>query len=63
MRASSRMLLALAALALLAIYVVPLWRIDLHAPQYPEGLGLRIWVDQITGVKPNALNRINGLTH
>ncbi len=63
MRASSRMLLALAALALLAIYVVPLWRIDLHAPQYPEGLGLRIWVDQITGVKPNDLNSINGLNH
>ena len=63
MRASSRILLAVAALALLAIYVVPLWRIDLHAPQYPEGLGLRIWVNQITGVKPNDLNSINGLNH
>ena len=63
MRASSRILLALAALALLAIYLLPLWRIDLHAPQYPEGLGLRIWVDQITGVKPNDLNSINGLNH
>ncbi|HEY7614781.1 MAG TPA: nitrous oxide reductase accessory protein NosL [Gemmatimonadales bacterium] len=63
MRASSRILLAVAALALLAIYLVPLWRIDLHAPQYPEGLGLRIWVNQITGVKPNDLNSINGLNH
>jgi copper chaperone NosL len=63
MRASSRILLAVAALALLAIYVVPLWRIDLHAPQYPEGLGLRIWVNQITGVKPNDLNSINMLNH
>lgn len=63
MRASSRILVAVAALALLAIYVVPLWRIDLHAPQYPEGLGLRIWVNQITGVKPNDLNSINGLNH
>lgn len=63
MRTSSRALLAVAALALLAIYVVPLWRIDLHAPQYPEGLGLRIWVDRITGVKPNDLNSINMLNH
>jgi hypothetical protein len=63
MRASSRIVLALAALALLAIYVVPLWRIDLHAPQYPEGLGLRIWVNQITGMKPNDVNSINGLNH
>jgi copper chaperone NosL len=63
MRASSRILLAAAALALLAIYLVPLWRIDLHAPQYPEGLGLRIWVNQITGVKPNDLNSINMLNH
>ncbi len=63
MRASSRIVLAVAAIALLAIYVLPLWRIDLHAPQYPEGLGLRIWVDQITGVKPNDLNSINGLNH
>jgi copper chaperone NosL len=63
MRASSRIAIAIAALALLAIYVLPLWRIDLHAPQYPEGLGLRIWVNQITGVKPNDLNSINGLNH
>jgi copper chaperone NosL len=63
MRASSRILLAVAAIALLAIYVVPLWRIDLHAPQYPEGLGLQIWVNQITGVKPNDLNSINMLNH
>jgi copper chaperone NosL len=63
MRTSSRIAIAVAALLLLVIYVVPLWRIDLHAPQYPEGLGLRIWVDQITGVKPNDLNSINGLNH
>jgi hypothetical protein len=59
----SRLLIAFAALLLLTLYSVPLWRIDLHAPQYPEGLGLRIWVDQITGARPNDLNSINGLNH
>lgn len=63
MRRLSRVVIALASLLLLALYVTPLWRIDLQAPQYPEGLGLRIWVDQIKGARPNDLNSINGLNH
>ena len=53
MRAWSRWTIAAASALLLVMYVTPLWRIQLHAPQYPEGLGLRIWVDRITGAKPN----------
>jgi copper chaperone NosL len=60
---SSRVAIAVGAVLLLALYWVPLWRIELHAPQYPEGLGLRIWVGQISGAKPNDLNSINGLNH
>jgi hypothetical protein len=63
MRRSSRVIVACASLLLLLVYVTPLWRIELVAPQYPEGLGLRIWVDRITGIKPNDLNSINGLNH
>ena len=63
MRRSSRIAVAVATLLLLAAYITPLWRIELIAPQYPEGLGLRIWVNQITGLKPNDLNSINGLNH
>lgn len=63
MRRASRIAVAVASLLLLTVYVAPLWRIELIAPQYPEGLGLRIWVDQITGLKPNDLNSINGLNH
>jgi copper chaperone NosL len=63
MRTSSRLAIAIAALCLLAVYLLPLWRIDLRAPQYPEGLGLRIWVDRISGVNPNDLNSINNLNH
>ncbi len=63
MTRTSRVIVALASLLLLAVYVAPLWRIELVAPQYPEGLGLRIWVNQITGLKPNDLNSINGLNH
>lgn len=63
MTRASRVTLALAALLLAALYLAPLWRIQLHAPQYPEGLGLLIWVDRITGVQPNDLNSINNLNH
>jgi copper chaperone NosL len=60
---STRVMIAVAALMLGLLYVLPLWRIQLHAPQYPEGLGLRIWVNQITGQQPQDLNSINGLNH
>jgi len=63
MRALSRWTIAAASLLLLALYLLPLWKIQLHAPQYPEGLGLRIWVDRITGAQPNDLNSINNLNH
>ena len=59
----SRIIVALAALSLAALYVLPLWHIGLKAPQYPEGLGLYIAADRIVGEKPQDLNSINGLNH
>lgn len=60
---SSRILLSLGALALGLLYLAPLWHIGLKAPQYPEGLGFYIWVNRMTGEKPQDLNSINGLNH
>jgi copper chaperone NosL len=54
---------ASAALILILVYFLPLWSIDLKAPQYPEGIGLLIWVNKITGKNPNDLRNINGLNH
>jgi copper chaperone NosL len=62
-RRISRVVTAVAALALGLLYLAPLWHIGLTAPQYPEGLGLHIWINQITGEKPQDLNSINGLNH
>jgi hypothetical protein len=42
------------------VYVLPLWRVDLIAPQYPEGLGMLIRVNGVDGIKENDLNSING---
>lgn len=61
--AGARIAVAIAALGLLSVLALPLWRIDLEAPQYPEGLGMEIRVNTIVGVKPNDLNNINNLNH
>jgi len=63
MTPTTRALLAAAALLLGVAYVAPLWHIGLVAPQYPEGLGMYVWIDTITGQKPNDLQSINGLNH
>ena len=59
----SRALVALGGLAMLGAYRLPLWRIDLEAPQYPEGIGMLIRLHTVTGVKEQDLDNINGLNH
>lgn len=59
MRPSSRILIAFAALAMGIMLWQPIWRIDLWAPQYPEGLVLQIYHDSFTG----NVDQINGLNH
>ncbi len=63
MRPLSKKLLFISSLILILVYFFPIWRIELQAPQYPEGLGLRIWVNEITGQKEFDLQNINGLNH
>jgi nitrous oxidase accessory protein len=58
-----RWMIALASALLAVAFVTPVWRIDLLAPQYPEGLGMLIRINTITGIKPADLDNINGLNH
>ena len=60
---TARILVAVAALLMSAGFVLPLWRVNLVAPQYPEGLGMLIRVNTVTGVKEQDLNSINNLNH
>ncbi len=61
----SRILIAIAALLMISAYYVPLWQILMWAPQYPEGLEMDIWINNITGdVKIiSALNHYIGMKH
>ncbi len=63
MTGRSRIILALGSLLLLALFVLPMWKVRLEAPQYPQGLGMYIWIDTVTGVEKNDLQNINGLNH
>ncbi len=55
----SRILVAFASGALIAVFFLPAWRIDLFAPQYPEGLTMNIWISGLSG----DVEVINGLNH
>ncbi len=59
----TRVLVAVAALLLVPAFFLPLWTIDLVAPQYPEGLGMEIMVNTIRGQGEWDLQNINGLNH
>ncbi|HQV05865.1 MAG TPA: hypothetical protein PKW62_03825 [Chitinophagaceae bacterium] len=56
---TSRILIAFASGALIAVFLLPAWRIDLFAPQYPEGLTMNIWINKLSG----DVEIINGLNH
>ncbi len=56
---TSRILVAFASGALIAVFFLPAWRIDLFAPQYPEGLTMNIWINGLSG----DVDIINGLNH
>lgn len=63
MTARSRWFMLVAAVLLATAYVLPLWRVDLIAPQYPEGLGMFIRINGVEGLKEGDLQSINGLNH
>lgn len=55
----SRFLLVIATGLLIYSVFVPIWQIDLDAPQYPEGLNLKIHANKLAG----NVDIINGLNH
>lgn len=59
MSAIHRILMMLCGLALVAVIFLPIWRIELDAAQYPEGLELQIYSNKLAG----QVEIINGLNH
>ena len=55
----SKILLVVASIFLVGSLFFPIWRIELDAPQYPEGLALLLYANEIAG----DVEIINGLNH
>ena len=51
------------SLFLLGLYFFPLWNIMLGAPQYPEPLGMNIFINGIKGFNEFDIQNIDGLNH
>lgn len=54
-----RIILALCSISVVSTLFLPIWEIYLWAPQYPEGLSITIWHNDIKG----DIDVINGLNH
>lgn len=54
-----RILIFLSGILLVAVLFFPIWQIELNAPQYPEGLVLKMYPHKIGG----NVDVINGLNH
>ncbi len=52
-------LLGVAAVLLLVSVFLPYWKMTLHAPQYPQGLSVEVYVNRMTG----DVAEIDGLNH
>jgi len=55
----TRLVALLCAISLAGVLVFPIWRIELSAPQYPEGLVLKIYANKLGG----GVDVVNGLNH
>jgi copper chaperone NosL len=55
----SRIAVLIGSCAMLLVLKLPIWRIELSAPQYPEGLVLKIYAHAIGG----DVDIVNGLNH
>lgn len=59
----SRIIMMIGAFLLLSLFVFPIWNITLEAPQYPDGIGMNIWVNKIVDANPNDIQNINLMNH
>jgi copper chaperone NosL len=56
---SGKISIIVVILCIATLWFFPMWRIDLAAPQYPEGIYMNIWINHLSG----DVDIINGLNH
>jgi hypothetical protein len=60
---TAALLMILGSFLLLGLFRFPMWNITLGAPQYPEPLGMNIYINKIMGAKEFDLQNIDGVNH
>ena len=60
---TSKYIMISGSLLLLALFVMPMWNITLKAPQYPDAIGMDIWINKIADMNPNDIKNINLMNH
>lgn len=60
---NASILMILGSTMLLGLFAFPLWNIRLGAPQYPEPLGIDIYVNGLKGESEFDIQNIDGLNH
>lgn len=58
-----KFIMILAALLPLLLFVFPLWKITLEAPQYPTPLGMYIYINDFADANPHDIKNINLMNH
>lgn len=56
-------LMILGSALLLGLFIFPMWNITLGAPQYPEPLGIDIYINGLKGQSEFDIQNIDGLNH
>lgn len=56
-------IMIIGSLTILALFFFPMWNIQLGAPQYPEPLGIDIYVHGLQGQNEFDIQNIDGLNH
>ena len=59
----SNIIMLIASLLPLGLFLFPLWRITLEAPQYPIPLGMYIHINDFSDVHPHDIKNINLMNH
>ncbi len=63
MNSFSKYLFLSSLILLIPVLFLPIWEVYLEAPQYPEPIGMYIFIDKIEGIGENDLDNINLLNH
>jgi len=59
----SQLFMIVGSALLFSLFIFPLWNITLEAPQYPDAIGMDIYINKFADQNPNDIKNINIMNH